>query len=116
METKIEGVTLGVIPGTADTGGCLKGEIEASFTDLVALLGPPNTSGDGHKVSTEWTVTHAGRVWRLYDYKETSTYSDDLPSVEEFRALPTYAWHVGGNGDASAFTEVVGRAIAKLHR
>jgi hypothetical protein len=62
----------------------------------VALFGEPNQSSDGYKVSSEWLVTDGEQTFSIYDYKETCLYSDDLPSVEEFRALPEYEWHIGG--------------------
>lgn len=94
MKTKIEGITLSdKFPSSA-----LVGNIDASYKELEALLGPPNgeASGDG-KVSTEWVLGHNGQVFSLYDYKETSLYDSELPSVEAFRAQPSYCWHIGGH-------------------
>ncbi len=77
------------------TPTALGGYITASYAELERLLGPPNAASDGYKVSTEWTLSFNGAIYTLYDYKETNFYDDDLPSVDEFRALPNYDWHVG---------------------
>lgn len=76
--------------------GWLCGEITAPYSKLVELLGEPNVESDGYKVSTEWSlVLEDGTDFRLYDYKETSLYDEGLPTVDEFRALPAYSWHIG---------------------
>lgn len=68
----------------------------ASYAQLVTLLGEPNSAGDEYKVSTEWLLEDEnGHVVTIYDYKETSLYDNDLPSVEEFRALPSFEWTIG---------------------
>lgn len=92
--TKIEGVTLGGEP----IGTSLQGYLPASYARLAELLGPPNCSGDEYKVSTEWVLTHRGRTFTLYDYKETSCYDEECPSVQAFRNRPSYDWHVGADG------------------
>jgi hypothetical protein len=43
-----------------------------------------------------------GETVTLYDYKETDLYSSDNPSVQEFRNLPKYAWHIGGQSQEQA--------------
>lgn len=106
--SKIEGVTLG-----GDINGTSRqGYLTASYAQLVALLGEPNNCGDEYKVSTQWTVTFAGKVFTIYDYKETNLYGDkDAPSVDQFRALPSYEWHIGAHGDASDFIAMMKRAL-----
>ncbi len=89
-----------VSSGDRDFGGSLQGTITASYARLVELFGPPNSEGDGYKVSTEWCLKHNGRRFRLYDYKDTNLYDSDNPSVEEFRNLKSFEWHVGAS-DAS---------------
>lgn len=93
----------------APYGGSLQGEFRARYTDLVKLLGDPNPyeGGDG-KVSTEWTLSFRGEHFRVYDYKETSLYDSDLPSVREFRQLSSYDWHVGCS-DKRFAAQVIGR-------
>ena len=89
-------------------GGSLQGYITLSYKDLRRIFGAPQES-DGYKVSTEWTIkdTVTGRMFSLYDYKETALYDSDLPSVRKFRQLPEYAWHIGCN-------ELTGKDIIAL--
>ncbi len=104
--TKIPGVTRGGdLSGTS-----LQGEINASFKQIRDLLGESEES-DGYKVSTMWTCVFEGKTFTVYDYKETSLYSDDLPSVEEFQARESYAWHIGGSGNAEAFIAAIKAAL-----
>lgn len=95
-ETRVKGVFLG--GDIYETS--LRDYVNASYADLVHLLGEPNGEGDGYKVSTIWELTFEGHTVTLYDYKETNLYDDkSAPSVEEFRALPSYNWHLGGRRD-----------------
>ncbi len=87
-------------------GTCLQGYVSASFASLREKFGEPSGS-DGCKVSTEWSFeSSTGQVVTLYDYKETALYDDSNPSVEDFRSLESYAWHIGARSkaDADAFT------------
>ena len=84
---------------TADVGGTsLKLTIPLKFKDVEKILGKPFYS-DGYKVSGEWVlVSEDGDVVTLYDWKETSLYDDDLPSVEEFRkSSEPIEFHVGAH-------------------
>lgn len=84
-------------PKANPEGTSLRGEFSAAFSLLQARFGDPIPEADGYKVSTEWIFTEekTGEVVTLYDYKETALYDEGLPTVEEFRALPSYDWHVG---------------------
>lgn len=74
----------------------LIGYYTTSYAKLVEVFGSPSES-DGYKVSTEWGLTtDDGVSFSLYDYKETNLYDEDLPSVEEFRSLSSFGWHIGG--------------------
>lgn len=76
------------------------GTLDASYSDLVELFGQPNGEVDDYKSSTAWELKdNKGRFIRISDYKSTILYDDDfnLPTVEEFRRLPSYGWHVQGN-------------------
>jgi hypothetical protein len=86
------------IPTTEFHGGSLRGYVTLSYADLVKVFGEPNSEGDEYKVSTSWTLVdqETGDGVEVYDYKETSLYSSSYPSVESFRALPEYDWHLGG--------------------
>ncbi len=94
--------------------GHLVGEFTCSYESLVALFGEPNQPGDECKVSSEWLVTDGGQTFSIYDWKETCLYSDELPSVEEFRALPEYAWHIGGSVKPTRLVEWLRRALRVL--
>lgn len=76
-------------------GSSLKGYIKASHDELVRVFGLPKDV-DGDKVSTRWTVKGGSIQYSIYDYKMTNVYEDDLMSPEQFRALPSYEWHIGG--------------------
>lgn len=80
----------------------LIGYYTASFTELVNVFGQP-FGEDYDKVSTQWNITHNGSNYYLYDYKETNMYDEDLPSVQEFRNLTSYNWHIGGYGEPDEF-------------
>ncbi len=100
-------------------GTWLQGYFTCAFADLVRILGAPSsdawaspTDGDG-KVSTEWTVrADDGRVFTVYDYKETSLYDSDLPSVDAFRAQPSHRWHIGGSTSCADFVAWLQSKIA----
>lgn len=85
-------------------GGSLCGYVDASYGKLVALFGEPNSEGDMYKVSTQWVLEkdETGILVRLYDYKDTNLYDGSYPSVEEFRQLDTYKWHVGAQSTKEA--------------
>jgi hypothetical protein len=84
-------------------GTHLCGEITTSYDRLVELFGKPKEA-DGYKVSGEWTFhdSETSETFALYDWKETCLYDPDYPSVAEFRALPSYDWHIGAHSEASA--------------
>jgi len=87
-------------------GTSLTGEFTCSYKDLVNLFGPPNSEGDGYKVSTEWVLKNedTGAILTIYDYKMTELYDEDYCTVEEFRNLPSYEWHIGSKGKKNADT------------
>jgi predicted DNA-binding transcriptional regulator AlpA len=74
----------------------LVGSVEVSYARLAAMFGT-NTSTDDHKVSTEWIFSQEGTgiVVTLYDWKMTKLYDPDYMTIEEFRSLPSYEWHIG---------------------
>ena len=62
-------------------------EIQATYRELVALLGEPY-EGDGYKVSGEWVMKdNEGNIVTIYDWKSTRLYDNDksLPTVRQFR-------------------------------
>ena len=77
------------------------GEISLNYQDIVNAIGEPEES-DGYKVSGEWYFLNeeTGAVFTLYDWKSTSLYSDDLPSVGEFRSYTgNVQFNIGGTGN-----------------
>lgn len=84
------------------SGTSLKGYLEMSFKDLEKAFGEPD-DGDGEKTSCEWVFRHREQSFTIYDYKVTNVYHPDFLTVEQFRNLPTYRFHIGGNADASDF-------------
>jgi hypothetical protein len=114
-KTKIPGVTLTDADDICTTG--FYGYITASFAQLRELLGEPNLAGSGDgKVSTQWSVKLNGHTITIYDYKETNLYDNALPSVEEFRALPSYSWYISAHSkaDADKLIAALERALATL--
>lgn len=56
------------------TGTSLKGYINATYNQLVEVLGEPaydTPSGDG-KVQVEWVVSFKGDIFTIYDWKTFS--------------------------------------------
>lgn len=86
-------------------GTCLRGYFEIGYADLVKEFGEPHYSGvEGDKISTQWTFTSDDKkiAISLYDYKDTNLYDDSLPSVEEFRSMKSFEWHVGAKSESDA--------------
>jgi hypothetical protein len=116
-KTKIPGVTLTDADDICTTG--FYGYITASFAQLRELLGEPNLAGSGDgKVSTEWGVQidNHDYAMTIHDYKETSAYRNDLPSVEEFRAHDSYSWHISAHSKAGVdkLIAAIEKALATL--
>ena len=83
-------------------GTSLQSYIKCSYVQLEKLFGTPQHS-DEYKVSSEWIFhDEEGNEATLYDYKETNLYDQDLPTVEEFRKLPSFEWHVGAANSETA--------------
>ena len=86
-------------------GISLQGYLTASFDELKSVFGEPNSPGDDYKVSTEWEIKgiDSGAELTIYDWKETVLYDSHELTVEDFRKLPSYEWHVGGNSKGGIF-------------
>ena len=79
------------------------GSFSASYKNLVKLFGKPNAITDEYKVSTEWVLEdNEGNIVTIYDWKMTDLYDEGLYSVEEFRKLDSYDWHIGGHKESDA--------------
>jgi len=72
-------------------------KLTTSYAELVRRFGEPN-DGDEYKVSSEWILIEesTGAIITIHDWKATELYDDDYPTLEKFRELPLYEWHVGG--------------------
>lgn len=89
------------IPDSTRISGGFRGTFTASYDQLVTFLGLPDEVVPGRtdgKISTSWKVFDnlTGCEFEVYDYKMTNLYSRNMPSVEEFRKMPSYDWHVRG--------------------
>jgi hypothetical protein len=86
--------------------------VVATGNELIDTFGQPE-GGDGYKVSTEFVFMNSttGKVFTLYDWKETNLYDREygLP-VHQFRAM-RYDWHVGSSA-SKAEEEEFARWIA----
>lgn len=84
--------------GGEANGTHLRGEIECSYADLVAVFGEPNREGDGYKVDAEWTLTFSRldglttSVATIYNYKDGKNYLGD----EGLPVSDITDWHIGG--------------------
>ena len=66
-------------------GTSLIGHIRVSYAQLFKVFGEPQEC-DGYKVSGEWTLKdHNGTIITIYDWKCTSLYDEEYPSVSDFR-------------------------------
>lgn len=84
-------------------GTSLKTHVEATFQELVTLLGEPE-QGDDYKVSGEWAVKdRGGNVCTVYDWKRTNLYDPDYPTVAQFRAgKRPITFNIGGHNQMAA--------------
>ena len=85
------------------SGSCLKGHINAPYTDLVETFGEPNIE-PSDKVWTEWSVRFT--VWdeemneeddhyvTIYDWKEQDAYDSHYGS---------YRWHIGSRSNEAVW-------------
>ena len=105
-----------VNPYAETTGTWLQGHIIVSYSQLEALFGKPSRS-DEYKISGEWVFYDDvdGEVFTLYDWKMTSLYDPDLPSVDEFRKNPLpVIFNIGGRDSAKEFIAWLESEIKKL--
>ncbi len=106
-----------VVDGTASVDGTyLVGSIHTSYAELVDAFGEP-LPGDDYKVSSEWIIrdTLSGKVFTIYDWKETDLYREDLPTVEKFRSSGRTTWHIGGKSNPSDFINWLTSKLYGVH-
>jgi hypothetical protein len=86
------------VPHDDPSGTSRQGYLDISYQELVAILGPPHTNGDGYKVDAEWGLKFPdGTVATIYNYKDGKNYCGP-------EGLPTEAirdWHIGGHTKAA---------------
>ena len=97
-------------------GTSLQTEVIARYSDIVALFGEPEDD-DEYKVSGCWTIEGPeGAVLTIYDWKSTSLYSKELPSVREFRtSKQRHRFHIGGHNRMAAL-ELLGYIVEELSK
>lgn len=91
--------------GEQKYGTSLKGYITTTFGALEKAFGAPHDS-DGYKVSGEWCFhDDDGNEFTIYDWKRTSLYDSEYPTVSELRnSTKPDDFNIGGDsGDIAAF-------------
>jgi hypothetical protein len=81
-------------------GSSLKGYINATYSQLIELLGEPTynePSGD-NKVQVEWVVSFEGDIFTIYDWKTFS---------REYTENELKEFNVGGKTYAGYFTDKI---------
>lgn len=88
-----------------NTGGTsLKGYINATYEELVGLLGSPTfnePSGD-NKVQVEWVVEFMGEIFTIYDWKTFSRYYTEN-ELERF--------HIGGKSYSGGLEKFINQEL-----
>ena len=91
----------------AKTGGTsFRAFINATYSELVKILGEPLSKDNGSKVTGEWILRDikTNEVVTVYDWKATSNYDPHNPSVEEFRANEERSdFHIGAKDEDTAY-------------
>jgi hypothetical protein len=84
-------------------GTHLQTYIDATYKELVALLGQPY-EGDNYKVSGQWVMQDPeGNIVTVYDWKSTRLYDPDYPTVRQFRAMKwEQRFNIGGHNAIAA--------------
>ena len=91
-------------PNTTGTG--LRGYVNATYEELVGLLGSPTfnePSGD-NKVQVEWVVEFEDEVFTIYDWKTFSRHYTEN-ELERF--------HIGGKSYSGGLEEFINQELGK---
>ncbi len=94
------------IENADESGTSLKGYINATYSQLLEVLGKPTydePSGDD-KVQVEWVVEFEGDIFTIYDWKTGS---------REYTENELTTFNVGGNTSAFDFIQEVESQINK---
>lgn len=105
MRTKLNVFIQESAPDTV--GSSLKGYINATYDELVDVLGEPTRnepSGD-EKTQVEWVVEFEGNIFTIYDWK---TYSKDYTLNE------LDVFNVGGKVRAEDFIDYLERILQNI--
>jgi hypothetical protein len=82
-------------PGDISFHDCV---IDATYQELLIILGRQHSNGDEYKSSTEWEfspLNKPGIFLTVYDYKLDKSY--DSSGVDVRRCGKRIQWHIGGN-------------------
>ena len=88
--------------------GSLKGYINASYYELVDILGEPTFKNEGgYKINFEWVVSYKGRIYYVYDWK---VYANESLTDHNFK------WNVGSDKTAAQFILALHKELNKRIR
>lgn len=89
-----EGAMISLLPRNRRmelNGSSLSAYIFCTYASIVALIGEPNSDGDGCKVDAEWEIEMNGKPMTIYNYKDGKNYNgEEGMDVEDITE-----WHVG---------------------
>lgn len=79
-------------------GTSYKGFFHADYQEIVSAFGPPNSEGDGYKVSCEWVIEFEdGLVATIYDWKIGKYWSEDGFGGYGLEPEEIRDWNIGGH-------------------
>lgn len=77
-------------------GTSLKGYIDCSYAKLIYLFGDPNGPVDHKQSNYRWVMRdRQGDMVVIYDWCGTNNWEPNLPSLTQFKLLPSHGWHIG---------------------
>ena len=93
-----------------------------SFHDVTITVDPavfsakyPDYDGYGDKSTRDWTFSYGGEVFTVYDWKETSEHSPDLPHPSVFWSQPQVTLHIGSRLGTSQEVEFKSALLSSLN-
>lgn len=90
-------------------------EVSVNPEKLIETLGNKPSEGEG-KITKEWWFLHAptGEVFSLYDWKQTSNYDSEFPSVNEFWSNDKVILHIGHSKSAIFLAQKLKETLEEL--